>query len=65
MIRPYAACTHGGEFASPVVLSLANKDVMDYGRSALDSETLPALEKLKANVPDVSTVGIGRSGEAG
>jgi poly-gamma-glutamate capsule biosynthesis protein CapA/YwtB (metallophosphatase superfamily) len=61
MIRPYAACTHGGEFASPVVLSLANNHVMDYGRLALDSETLPALEKLKADVPDVSTVGIGRS----
>uniref|UniRef100_A0A7S4RXS8 Capsule synthesis protein CapA domain-containing protein n=1 Tax=Ditylum brightwellii TaxID=49249 RepID=A0A7S4RXS8_9STRA len=61
MIRPYAETTHGGEFASPVVLSLANNHVIDYGRTALDSETLPALEKLQSVIRNVSTVGIGRS----
>ena len=61
MMRPFAETTHGGEFASPVVLSLANNHVMDYGRTAFDNETLPALEKLQADVPNVSTVGIGRT----
>lgn len=61
MIRPFAETTHGGEVASPVVLSLANNHVLDYGRTALDSETLPALEKLQAALPNVSTVGIGKT----
>jgi poly-gamma-glutamate capsule biosynthesis protein CapA/YwtB (metallophosphatase superfamily) len=61
MIRPYAETTHGGESASPVVLSLANNHVIDYGRTALDTETLPAIKKLQADMANVSTVGIGGS----
>ena len=63
MIRPFAETTHGrgGEVASPVVLSLANNHVIDYGRTALDSDTLPALEKLQAALPNVCAVGIGKT----
>ena len=61
MIRPFAETTHGGEHASPVVLSLANNHVMDYGRTALESETLPALNKLEKAVPTVCAVGSGRN----
>ena len=61
MIRPYAETTHGNTHASPVVLSLANNHVMDYGREALDFETLPTLQDLKSSLPSVHTVGCGRN----
>ncbi|KAL7526652.1 hypothetical protein ACHAXR_003529 [Thalassiosira sp. AJA248-18] len=61
MIRPYAETTHGGERASPAVISLANNHVMDYGRKAFDLETLPALKKLEEAIPSVCTVGSGRN----
>lgn len=61
MICPYAETTHGALHASPVIVSLANNHAMDYGRMALDLETLPSIENLEANVPNVHTVGIGRN----
>ena len=61
MIRPYADTTHGGACPSPVVISLANNHVMDYGRSAFEKETLPELDKLQASIPSVSAVGSGRN----
>ncbi|KAL9189585.1 hypothetical protein ACHAXT_009260 [Thalassiosira profunda] len=61
MLRPYAETTHGGAVASPVVVSLANNHIMDYGRKSFDSETLPALEKLESSLPNVRPIGSGRN----
>lgn len=43
----YARVAHGveGGAPSPVVLSYANNHCMDYGRTAFDAESLPALSK--------------------
>ena len=62
MIRPYAETTHSGEHASPVCISLANNHAaMDYGRIALDTETLPALKSLEVSIPSIRTVGCGKN----
>lgn len=60
MMRPYADTTHGGEKPSPIVISLANNHIMDYGRKAFDSETLPALKSLEAACPSIHTIGSGK-----
>ncbi|KAL7551835.1 hypothetical protein ACHAWF_015035 [Thalassiosira exigua] len=61
MLRPYAEADHGGNAASPVVVSLANNHAMDYGRTAFEAETLPALEELEGALPSVSAIGGGRN----
>ena len=60
MLRPYAETTHGTVKSSPVVVSVANNHVMDYGRIALERETIPALVKLEKDIPSLKAVGCGR-----
>ena len=49
--------THGGDHAAPVVVNFANNHAMDYGRQALEEETIPLLERLQSN--DFQAVGVG------
>ena len=60
MLRPFAETTHGVERPSPVVVSVANNHMMDYGRVALERETIPALAKLEEDIPSLKAVGCGR-----
>jgi poly-gamma-glutamate capsule biosynthesis protein CapA/YwtB (metallophosphatase superfamily) len=48
---------------SPVIVSLANNHVLDYGRLAFDKETLPAFERLSRSFGIdglLQTIGVGR-----
>jgi len=60
MLRPFVETNHGAAQASPVVLSLSNNHVMDYGRTAFEEETLPALSEIQDSIsPLLRTVGSG------
>jgi poly-gamma-glutamate synthesis protein (capsule biosynthesis protein) len=49
--------THGGERAAPVVINFANNHAMDYGRQALEEESIPLLKSLQSD--DFQAVGVG------
>ena len=54
--------SHGGgeqPASSPVVVNFANNHVMDYGRQALEEESIPLFERLQSD--DFQTVGVGRN----
>lgn len=58
VMRAFVEETHGGNNSSPLIVSYANNHCMDYGRSAFEAETLPALETAS---PLFQTVGCGRN----
>jgi poly-gamma-glutamate capsule biosynthesis protein CapA/YwtB (metallophosphatase superfamily) len=49
--------SHGGDKAIPVVVNFANNHAMDYGRKALEEESIPLFERLKSDT--FQTVGLG------
>lgn len=49
--------THGGENAAPVVANFANNHAMDYGRQALEEESIPLFEQLHSD--NFQAVGVG------
>jgi poly-gamma-glutamate synthesis protein (capsule biosynthesis protein) len=52
--------SHGGEQpASPVIVNFGNNHAMDYGRQALEQESIPLFEQLKSD--SFQTVGVGRN----
>lgn len=53
--------THGDKHASPVVVNFANNHVMDYGRQALEEETIPLFHRL--NSERFQSIGVGRNTE--
>lgn len=49
--------THGGETRAPVLVNFANNHGMDYGRQALEQESIPLLKRLQTD--DFQAVGVG------
>lgn len=49
--------THGGECPSPVVANFANNHAMDYGRQALEQESIPLFKHLQSD--GFQTIGVG------
>jgi len=49
--------THGGERAAPVVVNFANNHAMDYGRQALEEESIPLFDRLQSD--GFQAVGVG------
>jgi poly-gamma-glutamate synthesis protein (capsule biosynthesis protein) len=49
--------SQGGDKAAPVVLNFANNHAMDYGRQAMEEESIPLFERLKSDT--FQTIGLG------
>jgi poly-gamma-glutamate synthesis protein (capsule biosynthesis protein) len=49
--------THGGDSTVPVAVNFANNHAMDYGRHALEQESIPLFQRLESN--DFQAVGVG------
>lgn len=50
--------TYGGDSMAPLIVNCANNHAMDYGRKALEQETLPLLDRLQSAT--LQFVGLGR-----